>query len=142
MTLEEKSTWSLAAVSVVAYATYVVVILTQADGAPLPEVAYQATLLWTIGGAVVVAILLNIAIQVTSDKDAPAKDQRDREIYRFGEYVGQAFVVIGAIAALILAMLEAAHFWIANAVYLAFVLSAVVGSAAKIVAYRRGLPTW
>ena len=31
-------------------------------------------------------------------------------------------------------------FWIANAVYLGFVLSAVVGSVAKVVAYRRGLP--
>jgi hypothetical protein len=42
------------------------------------------------------------------------------------------------VAALVLAMAEADHFWIANAVYLAFVLSALLGSAAKIVAYRRG----
>ena len=39
-----------------------------------------------------------------------------------------------------LAMLEVAYFWIANAVYLAFFLSAVLGSVARIVAYRRGLP--
>jgi hypothetical protein len=29
-------------------------------------------------------------------------DQRDREINRFGEYIGQSFVVIGRVAALIL----------------------------------------
>jgi hypothetical protein len=52
------------------------------------------------------------------------------------------FIVIGALAALILAILEADAFWIANAVYLAFVLSAVLGSITKIALYRGGLPTW
>ena len=42
-------------------------------------------------------------------------------------------------APLILAAAEADHFWIANTIYLAFVLSTVTGSVAKIVAYRRGL---
>jgi hypothetical protein len=70
------------------------------------------------------------------------KDQRDKEIYRFGEYTGQSFVTAGAIAALLMAMAEIAHFRIANAIYLAFVLSAVLGSVVKIVAYRRGLPSW
>jgi NADPH:quinone reductase-like Zn-dependent oxidoreductase len=35
-------------------------------------------------------------------------------------------------------MAEFDHFWIANAVYLAFVLSALLGSTAKVIAYRRG----
>ena len=39
-------------------------------------------------------------------------------------------------------MAEVGHFWIANAVYLCFVLSAVLGSVAKIVAYRRGFQPW
>ncbi|NKX52001.1 hypothetical protein HER39_15790, partial [Arthrobacter deserti] len=65
-----------------------------------------------------------------------------REIYRFGEYTGQSFLVIGGIAALLMAMAELPHFWIANAVYLAFVLSADLASVAKVVAYRRGLPAW
>jgi cell division protein FtsW (lipid II flippase) len=69
-------------------------------------------------------------------------DQRDREINRFGEYIGQSFVVIGGVAALILSMAEFDHFWIANAVYLAFVLSALLGSTAKVIAYRRGFQPW
>ena len=32
--------------------------------------------------------------------------------------------------------------WIANVIYLCFTLSAVVGSVAKIVAYRRGFQSW
>ncbi len=47
----------------------------------------------------------------------------------------------GALGGLALAMLRAEPFWIANAIYLGFFLSAILGSIAKIVAYRRGLPS-
>ena len=48
-------------------------------------------------------------------------------------------MVIGALAALILAMAEADHFWIANAMYLVFTAQAIVGAVIKLIAYRRGL---
>ena len=51
-----------------------------------------------------------------------------------------ALVVIGGVAALILAMLRIDWFWIANAVYLCFVLNAILSSIARLVAYRGGLP--
>jgi hypothetical protein len=38
----------------------------------------------------------------------------------------------------LMALAEWDHFWIANVIYLTFVLSAVVGSVAKIFAYRQG----
>jgi hypothetical protein len=38
-----------------------------------------------------------------------------------------------------LALAKVDYFWIANVIYLGFVLWAVVGSAIKLVAYRRGL---
>jgi hypothetical protein len=38
-----------------------------------------------------------------------------------------------------LAMAEFEYFWIANAIYLAFVVSALTASVVKIAAYRRGL---
>ena len=41
-----------------------------------------------------------------------------------------------------MSMAELNHFWIANAIYLAFGLSSLLGSAAKIVAYRRGFQPW
>ncbi|HEY5882205.1 MAG TPA: hypothetical protein VIU11_25065, partial [Nakamurella sp.] len=84
----------------------------------------------------------HLLVAVAAPRDANKKDQRDREIYRFGEYTGQYFVVAGAVAAVGLSMAELDYFWIANVIYLGFVLSAVVGSAAKVVAYRRGLPQW
>ncbi|MEO8284187.1 MAG: hypothetical protein ABI568_12425 [Pseudarthrobacter sp.] len=85
------------------------------------------------------SIALHAVVGIFSPRDAGKKDQRDREI---GEYMGQSFVVIGGVAALPMAMAEWEHFWIANVLYLTFVLSAILGSAAKIVAYRRGFQPW
>ncbi|MEV5717424.1 hypothetical protein AB0L41_26335 [Amycolatopsis mediterranei] len=140
VTHEEKRAWILGIAAVASYAVYLVLILGRAGGRPLAQVPYVATLLWTVGASIVATIVLSIAAAMVS-KDG-GKDQRDREIGRFGEYVGHSFVVIGAVAALLLAMAETPHFWIANAVYLAFTLSAVLGSIARIFAYRRGFQPW
>jgi cell division protein FtsW (lipid II flippase) len=142
MTFEEKGAWIMAAVAPITYVAYLAIILGRADTTPLAEVSYVSTMLWTIGVAIAASILLTIGVAIASPKDADKKDQRDREINRFGEYIGQSFVVIGGVAALIMAMAELDHFWIANVIYLTFVLSGIVGSVAKIVAYRRGFQPW
>jgi len=140
VTHEEKRAWILGIASIASYAVYLVVVLGRAGGRPLAEVPYVAALLWTVGASIVATIAASILAAMVS-KDS-GKDQRDREIGRFGEYVGHSFVVIGAVAALLLAMVRAPHFWIANAVYLAFTLSAILGSVARIFAYRRGFQPW
>jgi len=138
---EEKRAWIMLVVSVCAYAVYAVIILGRASGASLTEVPYAATLLWSVGAAIVISIVLNIVVSIASGGPAK-KDQRDREIGRLGDYIGQSFVVIGGVTALLMALAKMPYFWIANAVYLAFVLSAVLGSIAKIFAYRKGFQTW
>jgi cell division protein FtsW (lipid II flippase) len=140
--LEEKRAWVMLVVAIGAYAAYVVIILGRAGPLPLAEVPYVSTLLWTVGAAIVAGIVLSIASSIASPKDSGKADQRDREIGRFGEHIGQSFVVIGAVAALCMAMAELDYFWIANSIYLAFVLSAILGSVAKIFAYRQGFQSW
>ncbi|MFI7697646.1 hypothetical protein [Nonomuraea sp. NPDC049480] len=142
MASEEKSAWIMVVVSLCGYGVYLAVILSRASSTPLTEVSYVAPLLWTIGGACLASMVLSIAANLASPADIGKKDQRDREIHRYGEFAGQWFLVAGAIAALVMAMAELDHFWIANTIYLAFVLSAFLGSTLKIIAYRRGLPTW
>jgi len=142
MSFEEKNTWVYAVISVAGFAAYVVIILGRAQGAPLTQVPYVGTMLWTIGGAIAASIVGRIAVAIAWPRDADKTDQRDKEIHRFGEYIGQWSVVAGAVAALVLSMAEVDHFWIANAVYLAFVLSALLSSTAKLVAYRRGFQLW
>lgn len=141
MSFEEKSAWIMGVLAVGSYAAYVIIVLGGAESAPLTQVPYVAPMLWTIGASIGVSIVLHILIRMASPKNA-GKDQRDKEIYRFGEYIGQSFVIIGAVAALIMAMATLDYFWIANVIYLAFVLSAVLGSVAKIIAYRRGFQPW
>jgi cytochrome b561 len=135
---EEKRAWIMAVAAICTYGAYVVIILSRLGGGPLVAVSYVATLLWTIGISVVTTIVLSIAVAVTSPKDDTRKDQRDREISQFSGHVGHSFVVIGALTAMLLALARADHFWIANAVYLAFTLSAILESVTRIFAYRRG----
>ncbi|MBO3102513.1 hypothetical protein [Cellulomonas fengjieae] len=142
MSYEERNVWVSLVVSVLAYATYVVIVLSRAREVPLSQVAYVSPLLWSIGGAIVVTIVGSIAVSLANRRDGHRKDQRDKEINRLGEYNGQAFVVMGGIAALVLALVEADWFWIANVIYLGFVLSAVLGSLTKLAAYRQDFSTW
>jgi hypothetical protein len=142
MSFEEKSAWIMGVLAAATYAVYLAVVIGLAGTMPLAEVPYVAPLLWTVGASIGLSIVLHIVIRALSAKDAGMKDQRDKEIYRFGEYIGQSFLVAGAVSALLLAMAELDYFWIANVIYLAFVLSAILGSVAKVVAYRRGFQPW
>lgn len=142
MTSEEKRAWILGLTAIGTYAVYVTIILRRAQYTPIAKVPYASTLLWTVGISIVASIVLHILVTIVSSKGVEMKDQRDREINRFGEHIGQSFVVIGATAALLMAMAKWEYFWIANVVYLCFVLSAVIGSIAKIAAYRWGFQKW
>lgn len=138
MSYEEKGTWVYLVVSVVVYAAYVGVLLTRAGGAPLPDVEYVAPLLWSIGSAIVAGVVVRVAVETVRPSESYRSDERDRELARRGVVVGWWGVVAGALGALVLALVEADYFWIANVVYLGFVVSAVLSSVTTIVAYRRG----
>jgi len=140
MSYEEKGVWLLLVIAVAGYATYLGLVLSQ--GVPPAQSDYVPAMLWTIGGAIVAGIVLRIVVEMFAPSESNRKDVRDRSIERFGDSVGNAFLVIGGVGALLLAVFAAPHFWIANLLYLCFVLSAVLGSVAKIVAYRRGFQPW
>ncbi len=143
MAFEEKRAWIMVLVTVAAYGTYVAVVLGRAGDTPLADTAYGAPLLWSIGAAVAGAIALNIAAAVAAPQDADrGADERDRAIHRSSELTGQSFVVIGGVCTLVMAVAEVPHFWIANVVYLTFVLSSLLSSTAKIISYRRGFQPW
>ncbi|MFE6257394.1 hypothetical protein [Agromyces sp. NPDC057865] len=143
MSYEEKGTWVYLVIAVVGYTVYLSLLLPQLiGGVPVADVDYVPIMLWTIGGAIVVTIVLRILVEIVFPSESTRGDIRDKEIDRLGTRVGSSFVVIGALGALVLAMLEADWFWIANVIYLCFVLSALLESITRLVAYRRGVPTW
>lgn len=131
MSSEEKRAWILGPVGILSYLGYLLLLL-------LTDVSYARLLVGAVVVSIVASIVLHIAVTMRGPHEP--KDERDREIAVFGDNIGQAFVVLGGIVALILALAEGGYFWIANALYLGFTLSAAVGSLAKICAYRYGLP--
>ena len=139
MSSEERSAWIELVLAIGTFATYLVIVLRRAAVTPLPEVEYVPALLWTIGVSIVASIAVHILAGMFFPKDAGKKDQRDKEIYRRGQYAGHWILVLGALAALGLALAETDHFWIANVIYLAFVLSMILSSVVRIIAYRRGM---
>ena len=139
MSYEEKGTWVYLVTSAGAYAVYLVIILGRLQDTPVAQVSYAWVLLWTTVASVIAATLGRTLVEAASPSDSHDRDVRDKEIYRFGEYASRWFVIGGAAAGFFMAVAKLDYFWIANAIYLGFVLWAVVGSAVKLVAYRRGL---
>ncbi len=139
MSTEEKHTWIYAVVSLVTYLVYLAVIISRAQDVPITEVAYVTPLLWTLGITIGAVIVSRIILAIIWQKDeVRSPDERDREITRFGDRIGLTIGGLGSLAGLILAMVEADYFWIANAIFLGCVLAGFTGAIAKIVAYRRG----
>lgn len=138
MSYEERGQWVYLAATTIAYGAYLVLVLGRVGTTPLVEIDYRPILLWTIGGAVAGSIMGRIALEIARPSESQREDVRDREIGRFGEYVSGMILGIGMVGPFILTILEADHFWIANAIYLVFVVQAVAGTVIKLIAYRRG----
>ena len=143
MVYEERNMWSGLVVSVLGVIVYVVVVLQRAAGGPLTQVDWWPVMLWTIGGSIVAAIVVNIVCGIvagTRDPDGVGKsDERDLAISRMGSRVGQAFLVIAGLGVIVLCSSQAHWFWIAHTMFFGFALSAIVGGIASVIAYRRGL---
>jgi len=142
MTLQEKRSWIRLVVAVVAYAVYAVIVVNRADGRALAHVAYAGLLLGTVGSAIAANIVAEIAAGVVNPRASRDTDVRDRQIGRLGDHIGHSLLVIGSIAAMLMALAGWDRFWIANVIYLGFVLSAILGSIAKIGMYRGTFPQW
>jgi hypothetical protein len=139
MSYEEKGTWVYLVTSAGAYAVYLVIILGRLQDTPVPAVSYAWVLLWTTVASVVASTVGRTLVETVRPSDSRRRDVRDKEIYRFGEHASRWFIVAGAAAGFFMAVAKWDYFWIANVIYLGFVLWAVVGSVVKLVAYRRGL---
>lgn len=138
----ERNTWAQLIASLIGTITYFAIILPQLAQRPAHEIDWGWPMLWTtlgaIAGSIVLSILWGIVAGMRDPDEEHRADQRDREIEWFGDRIGQAFLVIGGLAALVLAAFEVEWFWIGNAVFTGFFLSAFVGGIARLVAYRRG----
>lgn len=143
MVYEERNKWSALIVTLITTIVYVIVVLKAANGGPLTAVEWWPIMAWTIGisivATIVISVLWGIIAGIFDPDGVGTSDQRDRDISRMGDRVGQSFMVIGGLGVIVLSALEANTFWIANTMFLGFALSAIVGGIASVIAYRRGL---
>ncbi|MDP3951376.1 hypothetical protein [Microbacterium sp.] len=143
MVYTERNTWVGLIVTAVMIPSYVIVILQRAAGGPLAAVDWFPIMLWTIGlsiaATIVLSILWGMFAGARDPKGATATDVRDRDIDRMGGRVEHSFLVIAGLGVIALCAIGADAFWIANAMFFGFAVSAFIGSIARIIAYRRGL---
>jgi uncharacterized membrane protein len=143
MVYQERNTWAMLIVTIIALGVYLSVVLQQAGTRPIDDVDWAPLMLWTIGASIVASIVLSIVWGIVAGMrdraGVGATDERDRDISRMGDRAGQAFLVLGGLGGIALCAIDADDFWIAHTLFLGFALSALVGGAARVIAYRRGL---
>jgi NADH:ubiquinone oxidoreductase subunit 6 (subunit J) len=142
MAFLEKSNWIVVVVAVPTLLVYVALVLPQVLSKPIVEVSWVQPMILAIVGFVVANVLGNVVAAASNPGEADKNDQRDREIDRVGERVGNWLIIAGSIAALVLAMARADHFWIANAIFLGGIAGALLSSVTKIAAYHGSFQRW
>lgn len=139
MVYHEKTAWAGLIVSVITAVAYIVLVLSN-GGAAAP---WFPIMLWTIGGGVVLTVLITIIWGMIGSRDdrasGMASDIRDTDIAHMGARVEYAFVVIAGLGVIVLCAVGAELFWIANTMFAGFAVSAFIGGIARVIAYRRGL---
>jgi hypothetical protein len=148
MPFEERMTWVNLVVTLVVPVWYVVTMAGRLGDTSAADIAYQKPMLIAfgvyIGLSIVGAIAVSIASAISAEvrgrgtADIDRKDERDKDIGRRGDVVGFYVASAGAVGVIALTMLEYDYFWIANALYLSFVVATLVASVVKLVLYRRG----
>ncbi len=148
MPFEEKMTWVSLVITIVVPVWYLVTMAGRLADTSAAEVAYQRPMLIAfgvyIGLSIVGAIAVSIASAVSAEirggrpDEIDRKDERDKDIGRRGDVIGFYVASAGAVGVLALTMLEYDYFWIANALYLSFVVATLVSSVVKLAYYHRG----
>jgi hypothetical protein len=138
MSFEEKVAWAYPIVLLLTAAVYAVHIFSQLPEVPVTEIAYVRPMITALVITIVAMIIAAILAAASAPSEADKKDERDVNINRHGDAVGGNVLGFATLLPLGLAMAEIDYFWIANSIYLASIISGVVSSIVKIVAYRRG----
>ena len=138
MSFEEKNTWIYGLTAALGAVAYFAIVGSQVPTTPVTEIDYVVPMIAVIAGSIVLAILAIIVVSVAAPSEADKRDERDRLVNTRGDQVGFYVLSVLALVPLGLAFAGAEHFWIANSLYVAFVVTAVVSSLVKVYAYRRG----
>lgn len=138
MSYEEKGVWTSLVVSVAVAVWYGILVASRLAEASAEQLDFGPALLLAIGISIGASIVVRIVVEILTPSDSYKVDARDRAISRRGGYVMGTVISIGMVGPLLLAIISADAFWIANAMFAVFVIGSIVGSVVQLVSYRRG----
>lgn len=140
MSFQEKSAIAMVASLTIVYGVYFAIVLRLwVENPAVDAFVYQpAMIVATILPLVFLAVLSHIVIAVTNPKDAGASDERDHLVALRSEGIAGYILAVGVFAGVVLAMLQSPHFFIANALLLAWVVAEITEGMTKIALYRSG----
>jgi hypothetical protein len=141
MTFAQRNTWVSAFVLPATSIAYFAVVLPRLRDQPAAEVSWVVPMLWAVGASIVGVIVGTIVVSIASGIAnrgvlESQEDLRDKQIDRYGNRIAQTITGFGTGGVLVLAMVEADHFWIGNALFLLGSIGATWGAIAKIRAYH------
>lgn len=127
-------------ISLAAVATYIAIVIARAttDGAPLTAVAWQAPLLWCVGGGAAIYVVV-YAVTRAQFRGERVRDERTARIETQAEFAASGLTGIGVLAALIMLALDVDTFWAAHVLLLLPWLGSLLGAATTLAAYREGI---
>lgn len=138
MSFQEKSTFLMTLALTLVYGVYFAVIWRWHGAAPVDEIVYQPLMIAAVVPLIILATVGHIIIAVLNPGEAGSEDERDRQIALHGERVGGGMLGVAVFSGIVLAMLDAASFYVAHALMLGWVLAEIVERLTRIVLYRRG----
>lgn len=138
MTFKAKTTAIMLVTLTIVYGWYFIQMLPEIAETPVSEIGYQGVMLATVVLFVILFVAGMIVLAAADRRQADDEDERDQLIERRGDQVGSYVLLVAALAAMALAMVEGDYFWIANALLAGLVLSELVKGVVMLAAYRRG----
>jgi hypothetical protein len=147
MSFEEKTTWTTAVVQLVVAIWYAFQVVPQLATTPVADIEYRGPLLGMVVASVGLTIVASILLAGTiatraavrgEATDVDRSDERDRSISRWAGNIGGTVLALAVVPVLVLTLFEVEHFWIAQSLVAALVLSELVTAGLRIYRYRRG----
>ncbi len=139
MTFIEKSTLTMTLLLVVVFGAYFALVLGPVAASPDRQGAFTGLFILATILLTSLAAGSHIVLAVLCRREAnSARDERDQFIALRSERLSGYILAVGVFAGIVLAMLDAAAFWIAQALVAAWVLAEVSEGISKLLQYRRG----
>lgn len=139
MTFIEKSTLTMTLLLASVFGVYFVLVLGPVAASPDRQGAFTGLMVAATVILTILSVLTHIVLALAFREQANVgNDERDELIALRSERLSGLILAVGVFTGIVLAILDTASFWIAQALLAAWVIAEVSEGVRKLVLYRRG----